>query len=749
VQTGLDRQATAADRVQTGLDASTSTTQAGIATTQAGIATTQAGISTTQAGIATTQAGNALTSANNALASQNSATASASTATTQAGIATTQAGIATTQAGIATTQASNALTSANEAAASAASAASAALNTPLTGFTTGANSTILATDTTLQAFGKTQGQLNARVSGTGASGQVSFWNGTSSQTGDNQLFWDNTNKRLGVGTNMPDSTLHVRKTLGGNNVFTMTSNSQNANVIQFRNGDNTQQGFFLATGTPFVYGTYLSNQVNLAGGSGGIGLRVSNTSNINFYGGNVDTDFGVNYFRLFGSTGNVLIQNGGTFTDAGFRLDVNGTARVQGNLTTNLTAGSVPFIGASGLLSQDNTNLFWDNTNKRLGVGTNAPNAKFEVVHSSIVGAVNVINTTSLGASSGGGVALRTNAHSTAANQRLGGFFFGSSVGAVEYSPVGIFAFSSEAHNDSSRGGYLTFEVNNNGTNTRTQAARIFPSGNFTLQNGGTFTDNGFRLDVNGTARVQGVLTTTADAVVTGVSVGVGGGNSFTNTRVGSLALNANTSGTNNTAIGRSALTNNNVGANNTAYGFSALSSNTIGASNTANGSSALSSNTTGNSNNAFGRAALSANITGSNNIGIGLTAGQFIADGTTANTIPNNSLFIGNETKALADNQTNQIVIGYQAIGLGSNTTVLGNTSTTHGRWYGSLLLGTTTNAASSILTMESTTQGFLPPRMTTTQRNAIASPATGLMIYNSTDNLVQAYNGTSWINL
>jgi hypothetical protein len=37
-----------------------------------------------------------------------------------------------------------------------------------------------------------------------------------------------------------------------------------------------------------------------------------------------------------------------------------------------LTEGSIPFAGASGALSQDNANLFWDNTNNRLGVGTNS-----------------------------------------------------------------------------------------------------------------------------------------------------------------------------------------------------------------------------------------------------------------------------------------------------------------------------------------------------------------------------------------
>ena len=45
---------------------------------------------------------------------------------------------------------------------------------------------------------------------------------------------------------------------------------------------------------------------------------------------------------LFGVTGNLLLQNGGTFTDNGFRLDVNGTARIQNQLTTtgSITASS-------------------------------------------------------------------------------------------------------------------------------------------------------------------------------------------------------------------------------------------------------------------------------------------------------------------------------------------------------------------------------------------------------------------------
>ncbi|KJD33063.1 hypothetical protein PK35_08845 [Tamlana nanhaiensis] len=58
---------------------------------------------------------------------------------------------------------------------------------------------------------------------------------------------------------------------------------------------------------------------------------------------------------------------------------------------------------------------------------------------------------------------------------------------------------------------------------------------------------------------------------------------------------------------------------------------------------------------------------------------------------------------------------------------------------------IGTTNPDASSILEMESTTQGLLVPRMTTTQRNAIASPAEGLMVYDIDEDAFFYYNSTS----
>jgi hypothetical protein len=54
----------------------------------------------------------------------------------------------------------------------------------------------------------------------------------------------------------------------------------------------------------------------------------------------------------------------------------------------------------------------------------------------------------------------------------------------------------------------------------------------------------------------------------------------------------------------------------------------------------------------------------------------------------------------------------------------------------------------ASAILDVSSTTQGQLTPRMTTAQRNAIAAPAEGLLIYNLDCKDFNYYNGTIWVS-
>ncbi len=63
-----------------------------------------------------------------------------------------------------------------------------------------------------------------------------------------------------------------------------------------------------------------------------------------------------------------------------------------------------------------------------------------------------------------------------------------------------------------------------------------------------------------------------------------------------------------------------------------------------------------------------------------------------------------------------------------------------------GAIGIGTTAPAATAMLDLTSTTKGFLLPRMTTVQRDAISSPVTGLQIYNTTNNTNDYFNGTSW---
>jgi hypothetical protein len=69
----------------------------------------------------------------------------------------------------------------------------------------------------------------------------------------------------------------------------------------------------------------------------------------------------------------------------------------------------------------------------------------------------------------------------------------------------------------------------------------------------------------------------------------------------------------------------------------------------------------------------------------------------------------------------------------------------------YAQVGIGTSSPAGSSQLDVSSTTKGLLPPRMTTSQRDAISSPATGLQIYNTDNRAIETYTGTSteWFTL
>ena len=185
------------------------------------------------------------------------------------------------------------------------------------------------------------------------------------------------------------------------------------------------------------------------------------------------------------------------------------------------------------------------------------------------------------------------------------------------------------------------------------------------------------------------------DAIINTLNIGLGAGtNNGANTSIGLSALSSNTSGINNTAVGEYTLRGNTVGYNNAAFGSRALYNSINGNHNTAIGHYALYSNfsshsntavglgalrnTNGNNNTAIGFYSLYRNSTGTYNVANGFEAGHYIADGSTPNFTGDFNIFIGSDTKALADNDQNEIVIGYNATGAGSNSVTLGNDSVT-----------------------------------------------------------------------
>jgi hypothetical protein len=189
--------------------------------------------------------------------------------------------------------------------------------------------------------------------------------------------------------------------------------------------------------------------------------------------------------------------------------------------------------------------------------------------------------------------------------------------------------------------------------------------------------------------------TTAANNTYIGTQAGRFTSTGGTNTFVGSFSGYNNTIGSYNSFFGQGSGQNNTTGSSNTAIGgYNTLTSNTTGSSNTIIGTSSLQSHTTSSANNVLGSQGLLSLTSGNNNIALGYQSGRFFGGSiSNALTTLDNSILIGHQAYAGGNSQTNQIVIGYQTTGLGSNTTVLGNSSTTTTAIYGNLLLGSTTD--------------------------------------------------------
>ena len=241
----------------------------------------------------------------------------------------------------------------------------------------------------------------------------------------------------------------------------------------------------------------------------------------------------------------------------------------------------------------------------------------------------------------------------------------------------------------------------------------------------GTTTDAGYKLDVSGTARITGALTGTSASFsqkvqVTGSTAPASGSGLelfYDGTYAGILGYNRTTPGYLPIAIDGSSVT---IFTGSTAR-ITTTSVGKIGINDT----------------NPF----YSLDITGQTNRTARIYSASadtrlYIQNTTSGKPTTDAGLLIG-----LIGNDT--FFYNYQA-----GNTIFGTNSAERMRITsaGNVLIGTTTDVASSKLTIESTTQGVLVPRMTTTQINAIGSPATGLIAYNTTLGTLCFYDGSGW---
>jgi hypothetical protein len=160
-------------------------------------------------------------------------------------------------------------------------------------------------------------------------------------------------------------------------------------------------------------------------------------------------------------------------------------------------------------------------------------------------------------------------------------------------------------------------------------------------------------------------------------------------------------------------------------------------------GYEALRNLTTGNNNTSVGESSLYNVTTGTNNTAIGKYAGTSFGSNTNAN--HQSSIFIGSDNGWASGGTalTNTYIIGNNVRTNLSNVFMLGRLDQT-------IIVGEGSSVASgAIFQIDSTTKGFRPPTMTTTEKNAISTPAAGLIVYDTTTNKLCCYNGTSWNDL
>jgi hypothetical protein len=229
-----------------------------------------------------------------------------------------------------------------------------------TNLTSPDNTKYPTTQAVVDGLATKQDTLTNPVTGTGANGQVAIWNGTNSQTGDNGLFWDNINKRLGVGTNAPGYGVSHIGSIGvasffsqrdyGFNAFSQIS--QRANYIAYNTGGTSGLGIGVDPEGP-----------TLQGFTGTIGNPSAKTLIFQHLGGNV-----IIGAKIAGARLDVRAQ-GALSTDIAFRV------RNSADTANLLSVNGVGLLNVNdNLFLQNDKGLYFNSTslgiNASSGVGT-------------------------------------------------------------------------------------------------------------------------------------------------------------------------------------------------------------------------------------------------------------------------------------------------------------------------------------------------------------------------------------------
>jgi hypothetical protein len=190
----------------------------------------------------------------------------------------------------------------------------------------------VTSDGVFDALALKQDTLTNPVTGTGTSGQVSYWSGTNTQAGSNNLFWDAANNRLGIGTNAPAKLIHTKGDF-------LVQRTTNVNAIEFGNasgvvgineGNSSEISFRIRSqNTTFLFNTVGSNN------SVGIGVNASlATARLHVQGSGTTSATTALLVQNSTPTANFTIRDDGGYA---FRGGTVGLAQTGYTTFTNLT----------------------------------------------------------------------------------------------------------------------------------------------------------------------------------------------------------------------------------------------------------------------------------------------------------------------------------------------------------------------------------------------------------------------------